>query len=72
MNDKNITQWGFNKQETKVANLFKMLPIYPQVTTRKELKKKLGVNSTKLGELIRALPSESPVFEDDKEISRLK
>jgi len=67
-----LLAWGFSKTKTPSLKLFLKLPIYPKTTTRPEMMKKMGCDGTTLIRILSRLPSNAPVIDEDKILSRLK
>ncbi len=65
-------EWGFHGKNTKAIKFFNLLPIYPEITTKKDICKEMKLTGKELGYILRGLPPNAPIIEDEEEIARLK
>ena len=72
MTSEQLIDWGFSDTTKESLKLFLAIPIYPSVKTRLEIREALNYTSKKLDAVLRQLPVNAPVIDDDKILSRLK
>ena len=72
MNKSEESQYGFTVGNKRSKELFELIPIYPETTTKKILAAKMHTSGRVLIEILASMPANAPVIDDFGIISRIK